>query len=243
MSKIILITGSSTGIGASTAEHLSSGNQIIVHYNSSRSAAKNVAKIIESRQGLPHIIQADLTHQEGCEKVAAFINKRWGKLDVLVNNVGGLIQKHHASDISWSLIDKLFKLNTFSTLYLSSICIPLLQKGHKPCIVNLSTVSIRSGGTFKSVYTATKGAIDGFTRSLARELAPDIRVNAVAPGVIETPFHKNLMTDVQKQEVITRTPLKRLGEAQQVAKVIAMLIDNEFITGETIDVNGGLTMR
>ena len=243
MSKIILITGASTGIGAATAMHLSAGNQVIVHYNASKKEADKVAAAVNAQGGTAHLIQANLATEEGCNEIFRFIKQSWGKLDVLVNNAGGILKQHGSQDINWNFMTQLFELNTFSPMYLSSLCVPLLQQGTKSCVVNIGSTIIRSGGTVGPIYAAAKGAIDVFTRSLARELAPHIRVNGVAPGVIQTPFHEGVTPDTKMQEVISMTPLKKLGEPLDVAMVVAMLIDNEFMTGETIDVNGGLYMR
>lgn len=128
-------------------------------------------------------------------------------------------------------------------MYLSALCVPLLQHGIKPCVINITSAIIRSGGTVGPIYAAAKGAVDVFTRSLAREVAPKIRVNAIAPGVIQTPFHKGVTPDAKMREVVAMTPLKKVGEPEDIAKVVSMLIDNEFMTGETVDVNGGLYMR
>jgi 3-oxoacyl-[acyl-carrier protein] reductase len=243
MSKIILITGASTGIGAATAIHLAPGNQVIVHYNTSKNEAEKVAEEINARGGTAHLIQANLATADGCKNIAQLMKDRWGKLDVLINNAGGLIKQHRPTEITWDFLEKLFDLNTFSVMYLSSLCVPLLQRGEKPCVVNITSAIIRSGGTVGPIYAAAKGAVDVFTRSLARDLAPLIRVNAVAPGVIRTPFHEGVTPDEKMQEVIAMTPLKKIGEPEDIAKVVAMLIDNEFMTGETVDVNGGLYMR
>ncbi len=241
--KVILITGASTGIGAATAIYLAPGNQIIIHYNSSKSEAEKVSEAVNKLGGNAHLIQSDLASEEGCNTVVNFVKQKFGKLDVLINNAGALIKQHNTSDITWDFLETLFRLNTFSVMYLSALCAPLLQQRENACVINISSAIIRSGGTVGPVYAATKGAIDVFTRSLARDLAPQIRVNGIAPGVIQTPFHEGVTPDAKMQEVIAMTPLKRIGEPDHIAKVVAMLIDNEFMTGETVDVNGGLYMR
>ncbi len=243
MQKIILVTGASTGIGAAIAVHLATGNQIIVHYNTSEKEANQVAQKVNNSGGNAHLIQANLTSEYGCKNLVDSVKHQFGKLDVLINNAGGLIKQHNSQDITWDFMEKLFKLNTYSAMYLSSLCIPLLQQGLEPCVINITSAIIRSGGTVGPIYAAAKGALDVFTRSLARDLAPHIRVNAIAPGVIQTPFHEGVTPDSKMKEVIGMTPLKKTGEPEHIAKVAAMLIDNEFMTGETVDVNGGLYMR
>ena len=243
MNKTFLITGASSGIGAEIAKHLANGNRIIIHYNSSKEKASTVADAVTERGGKAHLIQANLSTQQGCEEVAKFVKEQIpNQLDCLINNAGGIIKQHQTEGTTWDCIENLFHLNTFSTIYLSSLCIPLMKPDSNASIINITSTIIRSGGTVGPIYAASKGAIDVFTRSLAREVAPDIRVNAIAPGVIETPFH-DVTPDKKMQEVIQMTPLKKTGQPNDIAQVVAMLIENTFITGETIDVNGGLYMR
>ena len=192
MSKIILITGASTGLGAETAKLLAPNNKIIVHYNSSIEAAGKIAKEVEENNGEPFLVQEDLTSEEACISLVKKISDKYTKIDVLVNNAGGMIRRQAANELEWKLMIETFSLNTFSTMKLSSLCIPLLKKGEDPNIINVSSVAMRTGAPSAIIYGACKGAVDSFTRGLANELAPGIRVNAVAPGVIDTPFHEKV---------------------------------------------------
>lgn len=243
MTKTILITGASSGIGAATARHLAAGNEIIVHYHRSQAAAEAVAAAVRAAGGTAHLVQADLANEAGCRAVADFAEQRCGRLDVLVNNAGGLIRRLPARQLEWQLMQEVFALNTFSTMLLSSLCIPLLERGTQPCIIHVTSVAIRHGAPTATIYGAAKGAVDTFTRGLAKELAPTIRVNAVAPGVIETPFHDHVTSPERLAQFRASAPLQRNGTAEEIAAVIAFLIDSLFTTGETIDVNGGHTMR
>ena len=137
-----------------------------------------------------------------------------------------------------------FNLNTFSVMKMSSLSIDLLEKSNNdPIIINVSSLAIRHGSPSSILYGASKGAIDSFTRGLARALAPKIRVNAVAPGVINTPLLRKFSNPEIMKKNIEETPIKRIGESNHVAHTIKFLIENNFITGETIDVNGGFFMR
>ena len=243
MSKIILITGASTGLGAATARLLAPQNKIIVHYYSSKEAAEKVAKDIEESGGEAFLIQEDLTSEEACIRLVREVANRYSKLDILINNAGGLIRRQAARELEWGLMLDAFSLNTFSTMKISSLCIPLLEKGEDPNIINISSIAMRHGNPSATIYGACKGAVDSFTRGLANELAPKIRVNAVAPGVVDTPFHKKVSTPERMKKFKEATPIKRIGEAIDIAKTIKFLVENDFITGETIDVNGGLFMR
>lgn len=243
MSKTILITGAGTGIGAATAQRLAAGNTVLMHYHASRQAAERVAADVQATGGTAALIQADLATEAGCRQVAAFAAAHGERLDVLVNNAGGLLRRHPARALEWQLMQDIFALNAFSTMMLSSLCVPLLERGQEPCIVNVTSIAIRHGAPTATIYGAAKGALDVFTRGLAKELAPTIRVNAVAPGVIETPFHEKVTTAEKLAEFRAATPLRRNGQAAEIAEAIAFLVAERFMTGATIDVNGGLFMR
>ena len=243
MKKTILITGASTGIGAATARRLASGNLIYVHYHSSAAEARATADAVTGLGGEAVLLQADLSTEQGCRDLMSQVAARSPALEVLVNNAGGLIRRTSARELDWELMLQTFALNVFSTMMVSRLAIPLLEKGTNPSVVNLSSIAVRTGAPTATVYGAAKGAVDVFTRGLARELAPAIRVNAVAPGFIRTPFHDKVSTPEFMETSRQNAPLKRLGEAEQIAEAIRFLVESDFITGETIDVNGGLFMR
>lgn len=243
MGRKILITGASTGIGAASAVELAAGNTLYVHYNSSREAAAAVAEKITAKGGTAVLCQADLTTEAGCRALYEAVAAQTDVLDVLVNNAGGLVERHAITELSWALMQHIFALNTFSTMMMTSLCTPLLQQGTDPCIINMSSVAMRFGSPTSTLYAASKGAIDTFTRGAALELAPQIRVNAIAPGVILTPFHDRYSTPERLEMLKTKTPLGRHGESEHIASAVRYLMENTFITGETLDINGGLSMR
>jgi len=243
MGKSILITGASSGIGAATAKLMAAGNEIVVHYNNSQEQAKQVAAEIKNRNGTAHLVQADLTTEANCEKFIEQVSETVQKLDVLVNNAGSLFERQYVGELSWEFMIKTFALNTFAPMKITSLCLPLLQKGNDPCIINITTIGIRRGAPSASIYGASKGAIDAFTRSIASELAPGIRVNAVSPGVILTPFHDKISSPERFENWRKSTPLQRIGDPSHIAKAVSFIIENDYIHGETIDVNGGQYMR
>jgi 3-oxoacyl-[acyl-carrier protein] reductase len=243
MGKIIVITGASTGIGAQVARLVAEGNNLFIHYNASREAAEQTATEVQERGGTADLVQADLFTEAGCDALYSQVSVRTNRIDVLVNNAGGLVRRQAVGELEWSLMERVFSLNTFSTMLLTSLFVPLLERGTDPCIVNISSIAARHGAPTATLYGAAKGAIDSFTRGAAAELAPKIRINAVAPGVIQTPFHERYSTPERMERFRQNTPLLRNGQAIDVAKAIEFLIENDFITGETIDVNGGLFMR
>ncbi|MCB0843600.1 MAG: SDR family oxidoreductase [Bacteroidetes bacterium] len=243
MSKTILITGASTGIGAECAVYLAQGNTIFIHYNQSKAPAETVAALVEEKGGTAHVIQADLSTQQGCEKLYTEVAAITDHLDVLVNNAGGLVARHEVKTLSWELMEQIYTLNTYSTIYMTHLCIPLLEKGTDPNIINMTSVAARNGAPTATLYGSSKGALDSFTRGAARELAPTIRVNAIAPGVILTPFHEKFSTPEKIEVFRNASPLKRNGVSEHIATAVQFLIENDFMTGETIDINGGVFMR
>jgi 3-oxoacyl-[acyl-carrier protein] reductase len=243
MSKTILITGASTGIGAETASHLAPGNHLFLHYNSSVQAAQNVAADVERKGGQATMLCADLSHEAGCRQLHTELARKMDRLDVLVNNAGGMLKRHGIRDYEWRLMEDIFALNTFSAMMVTALCIPLLEKGEDPSIITITSLAIRHGGPTATIYAAAKAALDAFTRGMAKELAPGIRVNAVAPGVIATPFHDKVTSPEQIKAWTEATPLKKIGAPGHIASAVKFIIENDFMTGETIDINGGLFMR
>ena len=241
--KVILVTGAGTGIGAATAVHLAAGNDVILHYNASAAEVEKVAAAVRERGGRAHTVRADLSHENGCRELAGYVHGEFDRLDVLVNNAGSMVRRQSARELEWELMEHTFALNVFSVMKLSSMLVPMLERAENSCIVNVTSIAMRHGAPTATIYGASKAAVDSFTRGIARELAPAIRVNAVAPGVIETPFHERFSTPERLEEMRQTTPLQRNGAPECIARTIGFLIDNEFVTGETVDVNGGLFMR
>ncbi len=239
----ILITGASTGIGAATALEMAPGNEIFIHYNRSKQEAEAVAARVTEKGGKAHLLQADLLNEKGCETLCSDVAQQTSSLDVLVNNAGGLLERHSVRDMTWELMERIFALNTFSTMLVTRLCIPLLERGNTPCVINMTSIAMRFGAPTATIYAASKSAIDSYTRGAARELAPDIRVNAIAPGVVLTPFHDRYTPPERLEAMKENTPLGEHGESEHIASAVRFLVENTFITGETIDINGGLFMR
>lgn len=244
MKRTIFITGAGTGIGAETARLLAPGNRLFLHYNSSADAVKKVAADVVALGGEAELLQADITTENACCQLVQQLSEKTDHLDVLINNAGGMIKRQAADALEWDLMEKIYALNTFSLLKISSLCIPLLRRSTQdPSIVNVSSIVIRHGGPGATLYSSAKGAVDVATRGFARELAPHIRVNAVCPGVIDTPFHEKVSTPQQMESWAANNPLKRNGYPTHIAQAIRLLIEDDFINGETIDINGGLNIR
>ncbi|MGW8375215.1 SDR family oxidoreductase [Streptomyces sp. ODS28] len=239
----IVITGAGMGIGAETARRLAPGNRLILQYRTSKAGAlalqEELARISEDTD----VVEADLTTDAGCVALSEEIGKRTESLDVLVNNAGGMLERQAVDELTWEHLAATFALNTFSAMRMTSLCTGLLRRGTRPCVVNVTSIAMRHGAPSATAYGASKAALDAFTRGAANELAPDIRVNAVAPGIIDTRFHERVTPEAKMRQFIQNTPLQRAGTVADVAHTVAYLVGNTFVTGETVDCNGGLSMR
>ncbi len=244
MAKQIFITGAGTGIGAATARKLAPGNHLYLHYNQSADAILKVKAEVEELGGTATLLQGDITSEAACIALVDSLKEHTDHLDVLVNNAGGLVKCQAADSLEWELMEYIFALNTFSLMKITSLCVPLLRKSEQdPNIVNVSSIVARHGGPGATIYGAAKGAVDVFTRGLCKELAPQMRINSVTPGVIDTPFHEKVSTPDQMKAWAANNPLQHNGVPDNIATTIVHLTENDFINGESIDVNGGLNIR
>jgi 3-oxoacyl-[acyl-carrier protein] reductase len=243
----VLVTGSSTGIGAAAARLLAeSGAAVGVHFNRSEGAARELLSQIQAKGAQGALFQADLSKRGESERLVEGFVKRFGALHHLVNNAGALVKRSPVAEVADDLLEETVAVNFYSTVRTSRAAVPHLR-ATRGSIVNVSSIAIRNGGgPGAGVYAATKAAVGVLTIALAKELAPaGVRVNAVAPGVIETPFHRKYSTPEQMKRFASATPLARNGTPEEVAYAIVYLLSPaaSFITGETIDVNGGLFMH
>lgn len=241
--KTLVITGAGMGIGAETARRLAPGNRLILQYHTSKADALALQEELSPVSAGVDVVEADLTSDAGCVALFEEISKRTDSLDVLVNNAGGMIERQSVPDLSWDHLAATFALNTFSAMRLTGLCTGLLRRGTDPCVVNVTSIAMRHGAPTATAYGAAKAAMDSFTRGAANELAPVIRVNAVAPGIIDTRFHERVTPEAKMKQFVQSTPLKRTGTVGDVARTVEYLVESTFVTGETIDCNGGLSMR
>lgn len=246
--KKALVTGGASGIGRAISLELANmGAALIIHYHRSKESAESLAAQIHSSGGKAEVVQADLTEEAGVQALTDFVIERWDNLDVLVNNAGDLVGRHKLEEVQMDFYRKVVAVNLDSNVLVTRAMIPLLKKSGCASIVNLASLAGRKGGHGGSaIYSMTKGAILTLTRALSTELAPyGIRVNAVAPGfILGSAFHALHTSEESKQATIRDIPLKRAGTCEDVARAVAFLASeyDGFITGATLDINGGVYM-
>lgn len=245
MSQRIVITGASSGIGAATALFLAKeGREFFLHCYDEQSRIDSIkAQLEEKGATILLTMNEDISSPEACDRFVQAIAAKTDSIDVLFNNAGSMFQRQPVKDFEWSLMEKTYRLNTFSVMYLTSRLLPFLEKGTNPCIITMTSLGVRTGSPTATIYASSKGALDAFVRGLAKEVAPKIRVNAIAPGVVDTPFQHKFTPASQLEEWNRTIPMKRLAEPQEIASIVSFFIEDRYITGETIDVNGGMYMR
>lgn len=240
--KIALVTGASRGLGRAAAARLAqAGARVIVHYSASREAAESIATEIRAKGGTADLIAADLAAPDGAHKLAEAVHGLGiERLDILVNNAGvGTFSS--IDEQSVEEFDRLFAVNVRSPYFLVQQLLPLLGEGSS--VIFLSSVVARVAFEGTSAYSATKGAIEVITRNLAAELGPrGIRVNAIAPGAIETDMAESFLgTEEGKEWVKSAQALKRIGQPDDIADAVLFLASNDsrWVDGRSLEVSGG----
>jgi len=246
--KAVLLTGASTGIGAAVARGLGqAGARVAVHYRGSRSEAEAVVRDIQAAGGHAFAVQADVTDSGSVDRMVNAVQEAFGRIDLLINNAGGFVKRSPIVDADDDYIDAVFRLNARSVVAVSRRVIPLMAAHGGGSIINVTTQAARTGGgPGAGLYAACKGFVSTITRTMAKELVKDkIRVNAVAPGVIETPFHDGHSSPEVLKNFANAIPMGRLGTAQECVGAFLFLASEAasgYITGQVIEVNGGQVM-
>jgi 3-oxoacyl-[acyl-carrier protein] reductase len=245
--KVVLITGASTGIGAAAARAFAAaGARVALNYRSRKDEADRVIATITAAGGEAKAFAADLTVTADTDRMVQDVYAHFGRIDVLVNNAGGMVRRSNVVDIDDDLIDDVFRLNARSVIAVSRRVIPLMAQ-HGGSIINVTSQAARTGGgPGASLYAGCKGFVSTVTRTMAKELVPQkIRVNALAPGVIETPFHEGISSPDILQSFAKSIPMGRLGTADECTGALLFLASEAasgYVTGQVIEVNGGQIM-
>ncbi|HEY1724090.1 MAG TPA: SDR family oxidoreductase [Steroidobacteraceae bacterium] len=243
----VLITGASSGIGAALARAFAQQRaRVVLHFNGGASQAREIADAIRADSGSVVTLQGDLALRDAARRVIEQSVQALSGLDVLINNAGSLVERRPILESDDALVDSIFDLNARSVVAACLAAVPHLER-QQGAIINVGSIAgIDGGGSGSGIYASAKAFVHTLTRHLARELAPrHIRVNAVSPGVIETPFHA--ATPPERLEALRRAiPMGRLGAAQDCVGAFLFLASNElsgYITGQNIHVNGGQLMQ
>lgn len=242
--KVAIVAGGGRDIGRAISEKLAAGGcKVIANYHSSETQAAETVAAIEASGGTAIAVRGDMTRQADVENLVRSTRKAFGgTIDILVNVVGGLVARKTLAEMDVEFFESVMRLNVTSTFLTSKFVVPHMPSGG--AIVNLSSLAGRDGGgPGAGAYSTSKGAVMTFTRALAKELGPkNIRANCVCPGMIATTFHDTFTKDEVRTNVAAATPLRREGEAREVADLVAYLASPEssFITGASLDINGGL---
>lgn len=244
--KRALVTAAGQGLGYAITEHLlEAGADVAVHYFSSEAGAHALKALAQTKNRRLSLHQADLTKESEARALPVKAAEALGGLDILVNNAGDLVQRRPVEYIDAAYWEHVFAINLTSLMWVTQAAIPFLAKAGQSSVVNLSSLAGRKGGGPGSLaYATSKGAILTFTRGLALEVADKgIRVNAVAPGLITgTRFHATHTGEAAVREMTRQIPLGRAGAPADVARAVVYLASefDGFITGATLDINGGV---
>jgi 3-oxoacyl-[acyl-carrier protein] reductase len=246
--QVVLVTGASSGIGAALARGFgAAGASVVVHYNATRDGAESVARDIDASGGTSLLLQADITRAGDLERLVSETLAHYGHIDVLVNNAGDMLARAPLWETPDERFEQILKLNVESVYRLCRHVIPGMRARRRGCIVNMSSISARrGGGGGTTLYGASKSWVNGFTHGLAKELAADnIRVNAIAPGLIQTRLHDAYTPSERLAAGIREIPMQRAGMPEDCVGTVLFLASDAwsgYITGQVIEVNGGLLM-
>ena len=237
--KIIIVTGASRGIGKEIAKTLAKeGHTVIANYNKSEKEAQKLKEELKKENKEIEIYKADISKEEEIKKMVEYTIKKYKKIDILINNAG--IDKIQLStEVTKKDWDEIINTNLYGTFYITQQVTKNMIQNKKGKVINISSIWGQIGASMEVVYSISKAGVDGLTKALAKELGPSgIQVNSIAPGFIQTEMN----TDFSKEEIDNikeEIPLQKLGESADIAKCIKWLIDDSYVTGQVISINGG----
>lgn len=239
--KTAIVTGGGRDIGRACAVKLAQmGANVAINYYSSSAGAEETVALIKAEGGNAIAVQGDLSEPDSAAMLVTKTIEEFGSIDVLVNNAGGLVARGKVAEMTLEHWNTVIDLNLTSTFLMIRACLPHMETG---TIINLASQAGRDGGGAGAVpYATSKGAIMTMTRGLAKELGPDIRVNAICPGMIDTDFHNIHTKDDVRRNVEAVSPVKRQGTPDDIGQLVGFLASDasSFITGANIDINGGM---
>ena len=239
MERVAIITGASRGIGREIAKSLAKQDiKVIANYNNSAEKAIELKKELEAEGILIDIVKADVSKRKEIKDLVKYAIENYGKIDILINNAGISEYKLFTdeTDEDWN---RVINTNLYSAFVTSQEVIPNMIKNKNGCIINISSVWGMVGASMEVLYSVSKAGIDGLTKALAKELGPsNIRVNAIAPGIVDTDMCKNF-TKEELEDIKEEIPLERIGKVEDISKCINWLIDDNYTTGQIISINGG----
>ncbi len=245
--KVALVTGASSGIGAASAKLLAAnGARVAINFHKNKAGAESVRDAIGAGGGAAIVVQADVTKASEVASLVQRTHDELGPIDIVVNNAGSLIERLRILELTEERWDEVIDLNLKSAFLVCRAVAASMIERKRGAIINLSSIAGRNGGALGSIhYSTAKGGLITFTKGLAKELgAFGIRVNAVSPGVIDTPYHEQFSTTEMMKGYVAAIPLGRVGTPDEVAEVICFLASDaaSYLAGETIEINGGMFM-
>ena len=242
VNKVIVVTGGSRGIGAEIVKLLSrAGNKVILNYNLSENCAINVENELKKEGYAVDIFKADASKSNEATDLIKFAINKYGRIDVLINNAG-ISQSKLFTEITDQDWDNMIKINLNSTFYCTREATKNMIQNKSGLIINISSIWGITGASMEVHYSATKAGIIGFTKALAKELGPsNIRVNAIAPGIIDTDMNKEYSKE-EIENIKNEIILEKIGKPIDIAKCVQWLVDDNYTTGEVISINGGWYM-
>jgi 3-oxoacyl-[acyl-carrier protein] reductase len=246
--KIALVTGASSGIGAASAKALANlGADVAFTYHHNQTGAEKVRDEIASLGRKAVAIHADVRDGDQIIALISRVNDELGPIDILVNNAGSLVERKKNVEMTQDLWDDVINLNLTSAMLCVKAVAPSMVERKSGTIINVVSIAAHNGGgPGAGAYSAAKAGLIALTKSQAKELAPHgVRVNAISPGTIDTPFHEVFSTPEMIKAAVATIPMGRLGTPEDCAKVVAFLASDaaSYVVGETIEVNGGQLMR
>ncbi len=235
----VIVTGGAKGIGSSIVRSLAkNGYNVVINYKTSQDEADRLKKELINENYNVEIFKADVSNRKEVQKLIEFTNKKYGDIDILINNAG-ISQIKMFTDITdydWS---NMLNNNLNSVFIMTQEVLKDMLKNKRGCIINISSIDGLTGAALEVHYSASKAAIDGLTKALAKELAlSNIRVNSIAPGAIDTSMNKNISKE-DMEVVRSEIPMNKIGKPEDIAKCVKWLVEDEYTTGQIISINGG----